>query len=101
MVLTTVNSDSIKKTIIESVLEQKLAACIQSIPIHSHYIWDGSVQEDHEQILILKTQKALYSKIESLICDLHNYDVPQIVQVPFTDGFNPYLSWIEQSTQQD
>lgn len=98
MVLTTVNCESVKKTLIESILEQKLAACIQSMPIHSHYIWDGKVQEDHEQLLILKTKKELYTRLESLIISKHNYETPQIVQVPFTDGYNPYLSWITEAT---
>ncbi|WP_375749856.1 divalent-cation tolerance protein CutA [Vibrio sp. HN007] len=99
MVLTTVNCDSTKNTIIESLLKNKLAACIQVLPIHSHYIWDGKVQEDNEQLLIIKTQKGLFNELESVIQSLHDYDVPQIVQVPITNGLNPYLCWIEESTK--
>ncbi len=97
MVLTTVNSESIKKDLLAAILERKLAACIQTIPIHSHYMWEGKVCEDSEQLLILKTEIRLYSEIEKCITDLHNYDVPQIVQVPFINGFDPYLTWISKN----
>ncbi|WP_083824851.1 divalent cation tolerance protein CutA [Vibrio ichthyoenteri] len=39
IVLTTTNSKINKQRLINTVLEKKLAACIQSMPIESHYVW--------------------------------------------------------------
>lgn len=98
MVLTTVNSESVKKTIIEQVLAQGLAACIQTFPIQSCYIWEGKVCEDEEQLLVIKTTTDCYPRLEETIVNHHNYEVPQVVQVPFSNGFQPYLNWIKEST---
>ncbi|MCG9677130.1 MULTISPECIES: divalent-cation tolerance protein CutA [Vibrio] len=97
--LTTSNSDSITQQIIESALKKGLAACIQTMPIRSHYIWEGKICNDKETLLIMKTKKACYAELEQVIVSNHNYEVPQVVQVPFTEGFNPYLTWIEESTR--
>lgn len=98
IVLTTVGSKSQANLIIESLLSQKFAACIQVLPIESHYVWEGKICNDQELLLVIKTTKALYKDVEEVICEKHEYDVPQIVLVPISDGFNPYLSWIEQVT---
>jgi periplasmic divalent cation tolerance protein len=99
MVLTTVNSDVVKKAVIEAILKKRLAACIQCLNIQSSYVWDGKIREDNEQLLIMKTTKAGYAELEKTICQHHDYDVPQVIQVPITDGFDPYLSWIDNSTR--
>jgi len=99
MVLTTVNSQQVKQNIINHLLEKRLAACIQVMPIESHYVWQEKICQDSEQLLIIKTESCRYPEIESAISELHDYDVPQIVQVPINNGFNPYLSWISASVK--
>ncbi|MDN3680667.1 divalent-cation tolerance protein CutA [Vibrio tapetis subsp. quintayensis] len=98
-VLTTCNNESIEKQIIKVLLELKLAACIQVMPIESHYLWKGEVCCDNERLLIIKSTAELFEDINYKIQELHNYDVPQIVQLPITAGFNEYLDWIKASTK--
>ena len=97
--LTTTNNDETTQKIINSVLQKELAACIQTMPVNSHYIWEGEVCCDNETLLIIKTKKACYAELEQVIVSNHDYEVPQVVQVPFTEGFNPYLAWIEENTR--
>lgn len=99
MVLTTVNNQQVKQDIIQRLLEKRLAACIQVMPIESHYLWQEKICQDSEELLIIKTESCRYPEIESAISQLHDYDVPQIVKLPFSDGFNPYLSWISASVK--
>jgi periplasmic divalent cation tolerance protein len=99
IVLTTVGSEQNKTKIVEAVLSNKLAACIQSMPIESHYVWDDEVCCDRELLLIMKTTRSCYATLEQVIVESHEYEVPQVVQVPFVDGFNPYLTWIEENTR--
>ncbi|WP_342609877.1 divalent-cation tolerance protein CutA [Vibrio tritonius] len=99
IVLTTTNKQENAQLMIQSLLEQKLAACIQTMPISSHYVWQGEVCRDDEVLLVIKTQLECYSDVEQTVAALHDYDVPQIVQVPITEGFHPYLAWIKQNTQ--
>lgn len=98
VVLTTVNSPEQENLIIRALLESSIAACIQTLPISSHYVWKGKVCSDKETLLVIKTQKKCYQALEQTICTHHEYDVPQIVQLEIKEGFNPYLTWIEQVT---
>ncbi len=98
IVLTTTNSQDVTQQLIRYLLSNQLAACVQTLPINSHYIWEGEVCNDEEILLVIKTQSKLFEQVTEAIEQLHNYEVPQIVQVPITDGFNPYLQWIKANT---
>ncbi len=98
IVLTTVNDEAIKRKIIKDLLSKRLAACIQIMPIESHYLWEGNVCEDNEELLVIKTKTVLYKSVEDVIRMLHSYDTPQIVQLPITSGFPKYLNWLENNT---
>lgn len=41
MVLSTTNNEKNRDEIIKGLLEAQLAACIQTMPIESHYVWKG------------------------------------------------------------
>lgn len=99
IVLTTTNQEAETNQIIESLLSHQLAACIQTMPIQSHYVWQGEVCSDNETLLIIKTKASLYKQVDSMINDLHNYDVPQVVQVSIENGSNPYLAWLDETTK--
>ena len=99
IVLTTVNNHQNADQIIESLLRHQLAACIQTIPINSHYVWEGAVCRDDEILMVIKTRCACYEALEREVLAVHEYEVPQIVQVPIIEGFNPYLSWLQANTQ--
>lgn len=64
MVLSTTNNEKNRDEIIKGLLEAQLAACIQTMPIESHYVWKGEVCTDHEWLLIIKTRRELYELVE-------------------------------------
>lgn len=99
IVLTTTNSKSNKQALIHAVLGEQLAACIQSMPIESHYVWQDEVCIDEEWLLVMKTTQRCYRALETLIVEEHDYDTPQVVKLPFTEGFNPYLAWLDENTR--
>lgn len=98
MVLSTTGNEQNRDQIIKGLLDSKLAACIQTMPIESHYVWKGEICTDTEWLLVIKTRRELYKLVEEKIEDLHDYEVAQIVQVPIVAGFNPYLEWLREST---
>ncbi|CZF80638.1 Divalent-cation tolerance protein CutA [Grimontia marina] len=100
VVMTTFADDSIGKRIIESLLEKKLAACIQVLPIQSYYHWQGKIISDAEKQVMIKTKKSLYKEVEAEICLLHDYDVPEVIQLPIEIGLDAYLGWISESCGQ-
>ncbi|USH05055.1 divalent-cation tolerance protein CutA [Grimontia kaedaensis] len=101
VVMTTFADNNIGKRIIESLLEKKLAACVQVLPIQSYYHWQGKIASDIEKQVMIKTKKSLYKDVEAEICRLHDYDVPEVIQLPIETGLGAYLGWISESCDQN
>lgn len=82
-----------------ALIEERVAACVQVAgPITSIYRWDGNVESSSEFRLVIKTTVERESEVYDLIQKLHDYDVPQIVSVPFSGGLDAYLDWISTET---
>ncbi|MGR5062846.1 divalent-cation tolerance protein CutA [Photobacterium sp. DNB22_13_2] len=93
--MTTFSDDEVGEKIIHSLIEKRLAACVQVQSIESYYHWRGKVAKDQEKLVIIKTTSALYAQVEADILANHDYDTPEIVQLPITAGYSDYLQWIE------
>ena len=94
VVLTTLGNEEEAMKIIDAVLSSKLAACMQTIKIGSHYTWNGEVCHDKEVLVLLKTTWVLYDRLESKIKELHPYDTPEIIAIDIEKGYQGYLDWI-------
>lgn len=99
VVLTTTNSKANVDAIVAAVLAKKLAACIQVIPIESHYVWQGQVNNEPEFLLLLKAKAADYDDLAAAICAVHTYEVPEVVSLPVENGSEGYLNWIAAVTR--
>jgi len=85
--------------IARSLLEERLAACLNLVPaVRSFFWWEGKVQEEGEVLLIGKGRADLFPKVQALVRALHSYTVPEIIAIPITSGLPDYLSWINDST---
>ncbi len=81
------------------LVEEKLVACVNILPqITSVYSWEGSIHEDSEILLLLKTQASLAARLEQRLVELHPYDTPEFVVVTADSVNARYLKWIEAST---
>ena len=63
IVITTCANNEDAKPIIDALLSERLAACIQVIPIRSHYTWKGAVAQENEVQLLIKAKSSLYDNI--------------------------------------
>ena len=85
----------------QSLVDQKLIACANIISgVKSLFWWEGKVDEANEVLLILKTKKSLFKKIEKAVKALHSYEVPEIIALPIIEGHKPYLKWVNESTKE-
>ena len=81
-----------------ALIERRLAACVQRLPIRSTYRWEGEIQHDDEILLLAKTSRAQYLHVERVVLDIHSYDVPAIACVELATGSPGYLAWVDAET---
>ncbi|MCM1233706.1 MAG: divalent-cation tolerance protein CutA [Ruminococcus flavefaciens] len=99
IVLTTLENEKDAQKIINAVLESRLAACIQTTNIRSHYTWNDEVCHEQEVLVMFKTSWKLYDALEEKIKKFHPYDTPEIIAVDIEKGFKGYLDWIDDVTE--
>ena len=97
--LTTFPDAAVAARILDGLLENRLAACVQTLPVQSAYRWKGAVNRDAEVLALIKTKAALYPEVEAFIRAAHPYETPEIVFLPFAAGLPAYLGWIAAETK--
>ena len=98
-VTTTVPSKEEADNIARSLLERRLAACVQVAgPVESHYRWKGALERSTEWLCLIKTRRANYAAVEAAIRANHSYEVPEIIACPIETGSEPYLAWLRDET---
>jgi periplasmic divalent cation tolerance protein len=94
----TVSSGQEADKIAQILLEERIVACVQQLPIKSSYRWQGKIENSSEILLIMKSQKKLYDRVEEFIRANHSYQIPEIVMIPIVSGLPDYLDWIRKET---
>ncbi|HEY5604618.1 MAG TPA: divalent-cation tolerance protein CutA [Gammaproteobacteria bacterium] len=96
IVLSTCPSQEVAESIAMSLVEKKLAACVNIVPgLISVYAWQGNIEKSQEHLLLAKTRISAYPAVESAILDRHPYELPEIISIPVNTGLAHYLSWID------
>lgn len=99
-VSTTTDSEEDAQRIAQSLVEQRVAACVQVVgPISSTYWWQGAVETAEEWLCLIKTRQELYPQLEKAIRAIHPYDVPEILAVPVVAGHEAYMDWVRVETR--
>jgi len=81
------------------IVEERLAACVNiTRSVRSIYRWQGRVEDEQEVLMILKTKKSLFERLQERVKELHSYAVPEIIGLPVVEGSKKYLDWLGQET---
>ena len=96
---TTCGGEQEAKTIAAKIVEKRLAACVQVLPIFSVYRWQGKIETGDEWLCMIKTTNERYPAVRDAILTMHSYKCPQITVLPMIDGSNDYLNWIAEETK--
>jgi periplasmic divalent cation tolerance protein len=78
------------------LLEERLAACVNTISgVDSKFWWKDRLEEARETALIVKTKAVLLPDIIEAVKKLHSYELPEIIALPIIGGSREYLEWID------
>lgn len=99
VVMCTCPDEVVAERIARTLVEEKLAACVNRLPgLRSTYSWEGAVQDEPEVLLIVKSTGARFEALELRIRTLHPYELPEIIALPVIGGSPAYLDWVARQT---
>ena len=81
-------------TLARTLVEERLAACVNQLAVSSTYRWKDAVQVDNETLLVIKTTDDRAVALETRVQELHSYDVPEFIVVEPTAVSDTYLDWL-------
>ena len=87
------------RDIARRLVEAELAAGAQILPIDSIYRWHRDIVEDSEWLMLVKTRRDRFQAIESVVNEMHSYDVPPVLMIEMDGASGPYLAWIDENTR--
>jgi len=99
LVYCTTASPEQAESIGRTLVEERLAACVNILPgMRSIYHWQGAIETATEAVLIAKTRTDLAEALLARIKALHTYEVPCAVVLPIQGGLPEFLGWIDTET---
>lgn len=102
VVLSTCASPEEAEKIALSLIEKKLAACVNILPaVRSVYRWKDAIEDDRETLLLIKSSRALFWELRAEIERLHSYEVPEAIAISIVDGSERYLAWLSGALKND
>ena len=83
-----------------TLVEEKLAACVNLVPgVRSIYVWDGRLEESIETLAVIKTTSDRFEAMRARLLELHPAQVPEVVAVEVLDGHLEYLGWVRHAVR--
>ncbi len=87
------------RSIGRTLVEERLAACVNIFPITSIFRWKDKIDEASEFGIMVKTRTEKVAAIEKRVKEIHSYEVPCVVSFRLAEGSADYLKWVEESVE--
>jgi periplasmic divalent cation tolerance protein len=99
VVLTTMPDDERADALARTLVEERLAACVNvHAPMTSTYRWKEKVEVEAERQLIIKTTPGRIAVLEARLRALHPYELPEFV-ILAAAASDAYAAWVEEVTR--
>jgi periplasmic divalent cation tolerance protein len=99
VVLSTVPDDESAEKIARTLVDERLAACVNVLPpMTSIYRWKGNVERDIERQMVMKTTRAKVDALRERLAQLHSYELPEFVVLAVDAGSDGYLAWVQENS---
>ena len=100
IVLVTCPDKESANKIASSLIEKKLAACVNTTNnVESIFRWEAKIEKTSERLLIIKSKKRLLKKLVADVQQNHPYQLPEILALPIIGGSKAYIDWLNDETQ--
>jgi periplasmic divalent cation tolerance protein len=100
LVLTNLPDQASADALATALVDARLAACVNILPpCRSVYRWQGALENATEVPLLIKTDSARYSALETAIRAQHPYQLPEVIALTVTQGLPAYLAWVADETR--
>lgn len=100
LVITNLPNERAAAELAQRLIEERAAACVNQLaPCASTYRWQGKIETTTEVPLLIKTTKAAYARLETVIREAHPYELPEIIGVAVDAGLPAYLDWVSNETE--
>ena len=100
LVLTTIAADADGVALARTLVDERLAACVNVLPpMTSVYRWKGQIEQDPEQQLVIKTTADRVFALERRVRELHSYELPEFIVIRGEAGSAGYLAWVEEAVR--
>jgi periplasmic divalent cation tolerance protein len=102
VVLTTVPAGSKGEEIGRTLVEERLAACVNVLaPMTSIYRWRGAVEHEPEQQMIIKTTRHRVLALQARLGALHPYELPEFLELTVAGSSSAYQEWVVDATSEE
>jgi periplasmic divalent cation tolerance protein len=100
LVLTTVADDGSAEPLARTLVEERLAACVNILPpMTSIYRWKDVFERETERQIVVKTTRTRLTALERRLKELHTYELPEFVVIDVVAGSGAYLAWVATDVQ--
>jgi periplasmic divalent cation tolerance protein len=95
LVLTTCGSAAEADRLAATLVDARLAACVNRIQgVTSTYRWEGTRHTDEEVLLLIKTTEDRFEALQLKVREHTSYELPELLAVRVDDGLPAYLAWL-------
>jgi len=98
VIVTACGSAEEAERIAAALIEERLAACAQILPMRSLFRWQGQIERAEEWQLQIKTAAVMANAVEARIKAMHGYKLPEIIALPVAAGSKDYFDWVHAET---
>lgn len=99
MVYITCKDRTEAKSVVRTLLEQRLIACATMTPTTSMYWWQEKKEITKEVIILAKTTEKKVTSIIRTVKKIHSYTIPCILAWKIDAANKDYLKWVNEVTK--
>ncbi len=94
LIISNVPDESVADTIARTLVEERLAACVNILgACRSIYRWQGVIESADECTLLIKTTERRHDACVRRLAALHPYEVPEIITLAPQAVWPAYAQW--------